>query len=216
MKLVIWGTTETGKSSLVYNIKNHFNLPKYTFKDNQSFVIEDNEYIVKSLIDDRVTEEGIINFLNDNKGTKHLLIYRKHLLSQFLGWYHIESMYNNDDHDYTFNIDEISILHCKNFIENTKKNTNRIYNILKQNADFLYTISYEELFLEDNSVYKLNNLGFNFTDKHQDSIINNIKDIQSVGIKGMEFVKEGIEQYSHKKGFDVVKELFDDERLMLE
>jgi len=216
MKLVIWGATETGKSSLVYNIKNHLNLPKYTFKDNQSFVINNDEYIVKALIDDRLTEEGIINFLNDNNGAKHLLIYRKDLLSQFLGWYHIEALHNNDDHDYTFNVDEISIVHCKSFMENIRKNTNKIYNILKQNTNFLYTLSYEELFLEDNSVYKLNDLGFNFTNKHQDIIINNIKNTDAVGVKSCLFVKEGIEQYSHKKGFDIVKDLFSDERLVLE
>jgi len=215
MKLVIWGATETGKSSLAHNIKEYFNLKKFTFKGNETFHTDLDEYVVKVLIDDRLTEESILNFLNNNKDAKHLLIYRKNLLSQFLAWYHIESMYNNDDHDYTFNVDEISILHCKNFIEDIKKYTQFVYNTLKQNADFLYPISYEELFLEDNSVLKLNNLGFNFTVKHQNTIINNIKNTH-VGSDKKKFVLDGIEQYSYKKGFNIVKELFGNETLVLE
>lgn len=226
MKVIVWGSTETGRSSISENIKNHLSLTKLpTYKNGKQqwdkktpVVLEDyDSFIMKALINGNLSKNGIIQFLEKtDKDTKHLLLYRQNLLCQFLCWYYTETKEFN--HLHNFSEDEIDVNKCKGFINVIRNSTRILYDYLKDSN--VYAISYEELFFNKDSVLKLNNLGFNFKAEHQNKIVDTIVENGDTGRTSQElktFVStKTIEPFSFYKNFEEVKETYSNQFIYID
>jgi hypothetical protein len=217
-KLVIWGASQVGKTSLIYNLRKHLNLEKARFKGGISFKPPTSDsYIIKVLQDNRITDDILYDFISKlDKDAKHLFIYRKNLLSQYLAHHHCES------YDLKLDPDTLNIVECKDFITSMKFNTSRIYNILKLNQDIqIHPVSYEELFSDNGIDILNNNLGLSLKQEDKKIILepiklaeNNIREPN--GNLPNELAKSmGIEQYDYKKNFNELKDFFEDDYLLL-
>jgi len=217
-KLVIWGASQVGKTSLIYNLRKHLNLEKARFKGGISFKppISDS-YIIKVLQDYRLTDDILYDFISKlDKDAKHLFIYRKNLLSQYLAWHHCEA------YDLKLDSDTLNIVDCKDFITTMKFHTSRIYNILKLSQDIqIHPVSYEELF-SDNGIDILNkNLNLDLKREDKKIILDPIR--LSTNLPAFLKMPEaherargiGIEQYAYKKNFNELKDFFEDDYLLL-
>ena len=210
-KLVIWGGSQVGKSSLIYNLRQHLNLEKARFKGGISFKPPTSDsYIIKVLQDNRITDNILYDFISKlDKDAKHLFIYRKNLLSQYLAHHHCES------YDLKLDPDTLNISACKDFITSMKFNTSRVYNILKLNQDIqIHPVSYEELF-SDNGIDILNKyLGLELKQEDKKIILDAVKPGSRIELEGHS-LGMGIEQYAYKKNFNELKDFFEDDYLLL-
>jgi len=232
MKLVIWGPTEVGKSSLTSHLSDLLSIPKiksYNAEHKLSFVdfqptssnVSLDSYILKGLVDAQIDENNLSNLLSTfDNDVKHLLVYRKNLLAHFLSWHHIEAKYNNEQYNYKFKVDELNVLECKNFIDEIKKSLEITHKTLKGNVQFLCAITYEQLFFEEDSVDIINNFfntniskeEWNRIQKTPKNKIHRKLDMTP----DMKFVLDNdIEKYNYKENFDILKDMFIDEQLIL-
>lgn len=206
MKLAIWGSTQTGKASLVFNFLNYYNLEKIRYKGGIEFISPNNDnYVIKILYDDRISDVNSLLKMIDNDCT-HLFLYRENLLSQYLSWHHNEAI------DLGFNPDILDINECKNFIKYTKENTARIYNKVKHLN--LFAHSYEEIF-HSNKVYDIfNKLNIGIKKEDVKHLIGPIRwEVQNKFKKTQAkfTVDKGVEHFNYKKNYELIKDMFCDE-----
>jgi len=215
LKLIIWGTTEVGKTSFSWHLKELFTIEKKnSYKVDSRLKNDKDSFLMKGLIDSRLVEKSLINSLkNLDNDVKHLLIYRQNLFPHFLSWQHIESKYNGFGE-----VDVLNIQDCKNFIKQTQIFLSSTHKHLKENVKNLCVIPYEELFFDPNCLYKINNfLNVNITEKQWEIIQEEPKfrkdDERTYDMK---FVRDiDIEKYNYKKNFKILKDIFCDEKIIL-
>lgn len=223
MKLVIWGATETGKSALAVNIQNYFSIPyKINYKGGMPLDIKDSSFIIKALVDNRMYgtyEKNFFYFLDKlSSDTKHLFIYRKNLLSQFLAWHHIDSLhYNSRVHNNMLKVEELDLNMCKDFLKMIKEDTKKTYDLICKNTKHYIVMSYEDLFFNIDSRKIFNKfLNVDIPKIRWEEIIGpqTISSIEKT--KDMRFVLDNnIEKYSYKQNFNILKDMFIDEQLIL-
>lgn len=211
MKLAIWGSTQTGKASLSFNFENYYNLEKIRYKGGVEFTSPNNDnYVIKILYDDRISDvDSLLKMIDDD--CTHLFLYRQNLLSQYLSWQHNETL------DKKLNSDILDINECKNFINYTKGNTSKIYNEIKHLN--LVACSYEELFHSDKvyEIFDKLNIGIKTEDiPHlinpiKCEVTNHVKKEQSIFT-----VDKGIEHFSYKENYDVIKDIFCEEFMYID
>lgn len=212
MKLVIWGTPETGKTSLTHNFQKHFHIPlRESYKGGDKLKLNSNNYIVKALIDDRINEDTFFLFDDD---VKHILIYRKNLLSQFLAWHHIDALfYNQEYHNNKLKVEELDVTLCKNFLDMVKRTTAKTYSILKDRH--LYCVSYEDLFFNKKSIIELGNfLELNLNENDWETLIEPQKIMKNPDDVKLASYND-IERFNYKQNFNILKDMFVDEQLIL-
>jgi hypothetical protein len=214
MKLAIWGSTQTGKASLTFNIKRYYNLEKIRYKGEVEFEKpKTDSYVIKVLYDYRITDEILNNYFlrRMEDDCKHLFMYRQNLLSQYLAWQHNEAI------DLGYNPDILDHHHCKMFIDAIKEHTSRIYNRIKHLNLIAY--SYEEIFHSNKTFDIFNELDVGITREDIPHLIGPIKWEVQKKFKHTQArftVDKGIEHFNYKKNYDLLKDIFCDEFMYID
>jgi hypothetical protein len=219
MKLAIWGSTNTGRSSLAYNLRIKYNLEKISYKGTFGFEQpKTDSYVLKILCDTRLTDDEIENYFlkRIDKDCKHLFIYRQNLLSQYLSFRHNEDVDAGKDKEI---INTIDINECRHSIESMKENTKRIYNKVIENVDFVVTASYEEIFFSEKafSIFDKFDYGIKKEDIHD--LVTKLKWEQQGKSKHEQArftMDKGIKHFSFKKNYDIIEDMFCEEFMYID
>jgi len=219
MKLTIWGSTNTGRSSLAYNIKTLYNLDKTAYKKSiDGFKeTEKDSYVSKILCDSNLTNDDIDNniFTKLDKDCKHFFIYRQNLLSQYLSARHNE---NVDSYKSQEIIDTIDIKDCRDFIDLMKKDTKRIFNKITQTLDVIVA-SYEEIFFSEKAFDYFDKLNIGIKKEDVSYITQNIKWEQQgkdTHIGARFTMNKSIEHFTYKKNYDIIRDMFCEEFMYID
>jgi len=214
MKLAIWGSTQTGKASLVFNFLNYYNLEKVRYKGEFEFEPpKTDSYVIKVLYDYRITNKILNEYLLDRieEDCVHLFMYRQNLLSQYLALHHNEAIDNGTDPDV------LDVHDCKAFIESQKNNTARIYDTIKDLN--VVAGSYEEIFHSDKVFDIFNKLNVDIKEEDVPHLIGPIKwEVQGKNkhTQARFTVNKGIEHFTYKENYSIIKNMFCEEYMYID